>query len=361
MVMMKSRVPVIALSYSDKHKAVPKELLVDYETGNIYVVSATDKSVIFNVTEQIKEQLDKVSGDKIEVNIDGIGIINLTELLTKITKESITVKDVGKADVYIPRKERIDGVSIQSVYKRIQIAGFDTAESGMIPQKYVDGIRWIYPPQQPEGGGSNPGDPSIPNPEDGFDTKVHVIEPVNGKLYLRASKRQKTNNLHEDIRLILPRTLDNFCEIFWCVKTYSYRPNITFAGNTLFSTENQPNPDAYQVYRFSTWDAGETWFGTLTIYDNSSNSVPGLNEPIDLEYLKAHYYNKTEIDSRYLDKDEIDYEYVSKQFMKDKYFTKEDIKEGYFTKDKVEELVSWRNSGGVRENQIELPSYLLNR
>ncbi len=41
-----SRYPVIALDYAEKDKAVKKELLVDYNTGNIYVVSATDKTII---------------------------------------------------------------------------------------------------------------------------------------------------------------------------------------------------------------------------------------------------------------------------------------------------------------------------
>ena len=70
---LNSRIPVIALPYSERQKAVPKELLIDYETGNIYVVSATDKSIIFNITEKILQKLDSVTGDKIIVNIEGVG------------------------------------------------------------------------------------------------------------------------------------------------------------------------------------------------------------------------------------------------------------------------------------------------
>ena len=265
---LNSRIPVIALPYSERQKAVPKELLIDYETGNIYVVSATDKSIIFNITEKILQKLDSVTGDKIIVNIEGVGEVNLVQLLKDFKlelDEKIEISEEG-ADAYIPKPERYDNVSIESKYNNIQIKDFEKAENGMIPQEYNGSIRWVYPLQddQDDEGGLHPG---TPDPDDGLDTIVNYIEPVEGKLFLRASKRLMTKNLQKDTIVVLPRVLDQYTEIYWNVRTYSYAPILKYQETVLFNTEDyQPIPNGFNIYKFSTWDGGENWFGTVEKY-----------------------------------------------------------------------------------------------
>lgn len=268
---LNSRVPVIALPYSERQKAVPKELLIDYETGNIYVVSAKDKSVIFNITSKILEKIDSLTGDKIIVNIEGIGEINLVELLKNLKlelDEKVELSEIGK-DAYIAKPERYDGRSIESKYNNIQIKDFESAENGMIPQKYNGSIRWVYPIQddQDSGGGLNPG---TPDPDDGLDTRVVLIEPVEGKLFLRASRRLMTKNLQRDTIVVLPRVLDQYTEIYWNVRTYSYAPILKFQTSVLFNKDNQPIANGFNIYKFATWDGGETWFATVEKYNKEN-------------------------------------------------------------------------------------------
>lgn len=264
-----SRIPVIALPYSEKHKAVPKELMVDYETGNIYVVSATDKSVIFDITAKILSMIDKLNGNNISVDIEGIGKVNLVELLEQIKlqlEDAVLVDDEGTADIYIPREERLDSVSIESKYKKIQLTGFEKAENGMIAQKFDNGLRWIYPPQ-PGDIGLNPDNPGMPNPDDGLSTKVHLIEPVEGKIFLRASRRQKTVNLARDVQVILPRILDEFTEVYWFMRSYTVRPKLVFEDRVHFNDINiQPDSNSSHIYKFVTWDSGENWFAEVEKY-----------------------------------------------------------------------------------------------
>lgn len=257
---LNSRIPVIALPYSERQKAVPKELLIDYDSGNIYVVSATDKSVIFNITEKILQKLDSVTGDKIIVNIEGIGEVNLLTLLKDLKLElddKIEISEIGN-DVYIPKPERYDTRSIESKYNNIQIKDFESAENGMIPQKYNGSIRWIYPLEKNQDG------VDTSNPDDGLDTKVQTIEPFEGKLFLRASRRLISYNLQRDCTVVLPRVLDKYTEIYWNVRTYNAPVILKFDNSVIFNTSSyQPAINSFNVYKFSTWDAGETWLATV--------------------------------------------------------------------------------------------------
>lgn len=299
-----SRIPVIALSYSERHKAVPKELLIDYETGNIYVVSATDKSVIFNITSKILEKLDSVTGDKIAVDIEGIGEVNLEQYINQLKLElddMVIISDEGK-DIYIPKEERLDTFSLESKFKRIQIKDFETAENGMIPQKYNNSIRWIYPPDSWMDGDSENGNS---DPNDGLETEIVRVEPVEGKIFLRASRRLITKNLQRDCLVVLPKTLDQYCEIYWNMRSYVYNPTLKFNSGVLFNRPSQPSSNAFHIYKFVTWDGGETWFGSLDTFPVEPINSPLANN-INIEYLEQNYYSKKDIENNYYNKQQVE-------------------------------------------------------
>lgn len=264
---LNSRVPVIALDYSQRHKAVPKELLIDYKTGHIYVVSADDKSIIFDITSKILDKIDTVTGENIIINIEGIGETNLQEYINQIKvnlDDMVIVSEEGK-DIYIPKEERLDGFSLESKFKRIQIKNFESAENGMIPQKFGNTIRWIYPLDRDQDTGSNK-----PDPDDGLETRVLLIEPVEGKIFLRASRRLRTKNLQRDAVVILPRTLDQYTEIYWNMRTYDFRPTLKFDDSVYFNKSYQPSKNSDHIYKFATWDGGETWYGNVDVYSRKS-------------------------------------------------------------------------------------------
>lgn len=352
-----SRIPVIALDYSQRHKAVPKELLVDYETGHIYVVSAKDKSIIFDITSKILEKLDSVTGDKIVIDIEGIGEVNLEEYINQIKldlEEMVIVTEEGK-DIYIPKEERLDGFSLESKFKRIQIKNFETAENGMIPQKYGNNIRWIYPPQ----GNQDSGGTGTPDPDDGLETKVFLIEPIEGKIFLRASRRLMTKNLQRDALVVLPRTLDQYTEIYWNMRSYAYKPTLRFHDSVMFNTPYQPSENADHIYKFSTWDGGETWYGVVSIYNRDPNNDPTQSDNINIEYLEKNYLSKKDIQDNYYSKAESEKVFLTRQQLDGLYLTKNQIEEGYFNREEVEELLSWYVQGGA--SQIKLPSYMLTK
>lgn len=327
---VQTRVPVIALDYSKKHLRQKKELMVDYTNGNIYIVSAESKEKIFNVTEKIYEQLQYMEGNNITVIIEGIGEVNLVELIEQIQaniRDSVQAINSGEETQYVGKENIIDNRSLQSVNKVLQIYGFGGADVHTIPRKGKDGnIEWIELPQWndpgniPGGGtgeGSGDGDIIPPsNPDDAFNSDVWILEPVNNKIYLRASRRQKTEYLNQNCKVILPRTLDTFSEINWYVSTSAdHELYLSFGSNVYWDNmENiQPRVKGHHIYVFKTWDKGETWFGKLEKYSKVYGDTDDDVVLVDIDYLEENYYSKEEINTYYLDKNQLGDEYYNKK------------------------------------------------
>lgn len=305
MAMAKFRTPVIPLDYSEKHKAVKKELLVDYETGNIYVVSKEDQTLIIDITKKIYNQLEKMSGNNITVEIEGIGEINLIELIGKIQSDidkSVKVIYTGQDTNYVGKELTLDERSLHSINRNMEIVGFGEADILTIPRKSKDGtIEWIEVPQLNDSGsnGSTNGDIIPPsNPDDSLKMRCFIVEPTNyDKLYLRASRRQKSMNIDKNCKVILPRVLDEFSEIEWYVCTNSFAPKFLF-GNSVQWTDIdniQPKAKMHHVYSFKTWDFGETWMGELKTYnrilDNSDSIL------VTRKFLDDNYYTINEVNT----------------------------------------------------------------
>ena len=264
--MRNTRIPVIALPYTQKHKAVKKELVVDYDNGKLYVVSAQDSSVLFDITDNIKKQIEI---GNINVNIEGIGEVNLEQYLKGIQHKidsTVLVEEIGINDIFIHKDERLDEVSLESSYRQIQVKGFNSADNYTVPQKYNGSIRWIVP-----NGFITDNDGTGQNPNNGLTNKVYLIEQLNSKIYLNASKRQMSLRLEENVEVIMPIVLDRFCEIYWCIRTYSITPNIfynTKKNNVLFKSgsESMLQPNCYHVLKYTTWDNGVNWLLEIDRY-----------------------------------------------------------------------------------------------
>lgn len=334
-----ARTPIIPLSYSEKHKAQPKELLIDYDNGNIYVVSATDKSIIFDITAKIYEQLENMSGDNIEITIEGVGTVKISEMLKNLQqdiKDTVQAIETGDEIVYVGKENVLDGKSLNVINKKIQLKGFSAADPHMIPRKGKNGdLEWIEMPQLPDisvgVGGTNP------NPSDGEITEVFVIEPLNDKLYLRASKRQKSVNLNKNCYVILPRVLDVYSEIYWYVKTNSFSPLLRFTDNIVWAnaSETQPRPSSHQVYKFVTLDSGETWLGEVTHYNVASN-----DNLVNISYLEENYYNKEYVDNNIYDKKEVNDRITSINTLDPSdYYNKTKTHEIFYDKEQVDILI----------------------
>ena len=351
---LKARTPIIPLSYSEKHKAQPKELLIDYNNGNIYVVSAEDKSIIFDITAKIYEQLENMSGDNIEITIEGIGPVKIKEILEQLQQgidDTIQAIETGEEIVYVSKENVLDGKSLNVKNKKIELKGFSAAETHMIPRKGEDGsLEWINMPKLPDIGSTGSTDNSDSSPVDGEITEVHIIEPMNDKLYLRASKRQKSINLSRNCFVVLPRVLDAYSEINWYVRTNSFAPMLKFSNNIVWSdiSNTQPQPDAHQMYKFISLDAGETWLGELVRYCKTPQEgvvyISYLQDNYyDIDHINANHYNKNEVDDRIKGINTVD---------PVDYYNKTEIDEGFYNKTQVDSMID-----DIEAGQVDLSDY----
>lgn len=345
-----ARIPVIPLDYSERHKACPKELMVDYETGNIYVVSSTDKTIIHDITSKIKEKIDSLDGGKIDILIEGIGKVSLNDILSQLRNEiegSVQLLDTEDVN-YVGRENVPDNISVEFNERNLQMKDFNSAPNLSIPRKKDGKIEWIDQESlvgcnytttgdgysENNGGIIKPG-----NPNDGKILYCFDLVPLNGKIFLRASKRQKSIYITEDCKVILPKTLDEYSEIEWYVVTNSFAPTFKFTNNLIWRNPNiQPDENSHHIYIFKTWDYGRTWLAELISYDGTKS----IHNTVDITYLENNYYNKKEIQKEYYNKSNSDDKYITKDNLKDEYITKSEIKENYNTKQEIKDMLSWK-------------------
>lgn len=89
-----ARIPVIPLPYSDKNLAVEKELIIEYGHDdvypNLYIVDEYDRTKLWDITEGIQKSLHGSSGDNFTIEIDGLGTIELGDILNLLYTISLT-------------------------------------------------------------------------------------------------------------------------------------------------------------------------------------------------------------------------------------------------------------------------------
>lgn len=334
-----SRIPIVPLDLKQSYKAVPNELLVDRANGNIYIKKMDGE--LFDVTQSIREAVEKFNSDNIYVTIDGIKY-TLTETIVKFLNETLQLKETGEEAKYIVKQDRIDDMSIEAKFKRVQIRNFDQAENGALPQKHNGVIRWVKLPdnlnellQEADEG----------SPDDGIKTKIRMIEPLNAKVYLQAARNQKTPNLHENVRVILPSILDEFSEVYWMARTYAYKPTLIFPSNVYFNTAFQPMADSQNLYIFRTFDGGETWLGELRSYNNTTGGATDATGAVTLNYLKDNYSTSLDNDAKYLTKENASKKYYNKEEIRGTYMTSREMLNKYYDKDQINDIL---------ENKYEL-------
>ena len=340
-----SRNPMVALSIESVNKAMPREILVDYKKGEIYIKPDDESQELINVTDTIREQLKDISSDKISIIYNDKKYV-LTEFLYNIQKNlnlSINAEDTGEGTVYLNKKERLDGASIETVYKKIQIKGFKDADNLSILQKRDGVAQWV----SPEGVIIDPDDPD--NTDSTETTKVEKIEPVNGVVYLKASKRQITTNLRVNAEVIIPKVLDEYSEICWMVRTYTIDPILKFAENVYFQNDGNgisPGLNTFTLYRFVTYDAGNNWFGERIVYASGSSTT---DTEITKDYLEKNYVSIKKIESEYLSIEQMKDEYLNENQMAEKFPTITSLEANYYNKTQIDDKFKWKveENGGV--------------
>ena len=266
------RFPIIPLDYKDRNIAHKKELLVDYDTGRLYVVSADNKSIVFDVTEQILNVIgSEVKGDNIAINIDSLGKVNLKKFILDLKNNSLhTTPLQGKGAV---STFAYDFKSISNKDNIVQMHNFWNAKPGQVPTVDSNGIL-------------------VWSELGSFYSVIHVEEDPTGVYVLSNRYNEST----VDSNVVFKLESDQpYAIISWKVVSGDTKPNIELAPGFEIVKEyesdlNMPANSTF-IFEFETFDGGQTWYERVKKY------IPG-NDIVSVDYIEEHVYNKEEVDEK---------------------------------------------------------------
>lgn len=138
-----ARVPLIALDYNSRFLAEKKEILFDYKTGKLYVVSAEDKSIIFDITQIIMKEVEQgVDLTNYTFNIEGVGTVNLSKYIQQLSQYNLQTLNEPNKRYRVPQIS-FDNDSITDFDGRIEMTGFHHALNNTYPVKEDNIIKWV--------------------------------------------------------------------------------------------------------------------------------------------------------------------------------------------------------------------------
>lgn len=287
----KGHIPIIAVDYKDKDLAKEKELIIDFETGNLYIVSKDDDTVLINLLEVLAhDYLTNINGSKTWVTISGIeGAVNLSSILNEINKYKIEHLVAEDEDTAI--KGRIDSIRYddKSIEEKlfVLLKDFDEAGDLAIPRKTEDGtgIEWMTAKDI----GLDPSEPTIGARKNIIDILPTPREPDQNVfvLYTKPYARS-TVEVEGTYYVRLPKSIPTYHTITWKVtvkkKTVlifddniDWYPNTDSSGEDIHTITIYPNGNTYIgdpptvepsipngtscniFFYISTWDKGRRW------------------------------------------------------------------------------------------------------
>ena len=238
------RVPVIALDYSERHMALAKELMIDYDNGKMYVVSK-DGTKIVDISSAIANALkNNIVINDIKVDIDGLGETNLKDLLEEVLSEEATF--VVQEEILFAPNTNIDNASLKIKDAKMQIDNFDTAEEFMIPQKRDGRIKWVTKPT----------------------TDVVGIEVANNKLTLDGNYVYRLNNSNISATVIMKDIDTDYALTKLVINVGTNVPSLMYGENIKWINGNGPTMtiNSTMILEFETFDKGAKWLGKYSKY-----------------------------------------------------------------------------------------------
>lgn len=289
----KGHIPIITIDYKDKDLAKEKELVVDFESGNLYIVSKDDDTILINLLEVLAhDYLTNINGNKTWITISGIeGAVNLSYILGEINRykiERLVAEDEDTAIKGQLDTIRYDQISIEED-NFVFLKDFDEAGDLAIPRKSADGtmIEWVSVKDE----GLDPGEPSLGARENIIDIYPTPREPDQNVfvLYTKPYARS-TVDISGTYYVRLPKSIPTFHDIIWKVVVVNpckliFDDNIDICSPELGLDNSRPMksvvlyPDGkssidgeldesfkkslsgYSIFYFSlhTWDKGRRW------------------------------------------------------------------------------------------------------
>lgn len=283
------RTPIVLLGYDNRHKAVERELIVNYTTGELYI---RQDGQLINITTKMINTINNIGSDMV-VNIEGIGKLKLNKILLDLIQNKLKCVHATpyNDDINIMRAvTELDSKSIEQTEDKIQVTGFGKASENCIAIKRDGKLQWADFGELIQLPGLTEEDPI-----DGLKGSIVDIYPIDNTIYLNASRKQKSTNIKNLVSVVLPQTLDGYSRIDWCLETNNEAPTLSFSDNVIWkdgdSTIVQPIADSFHVYIFETWDNGRTWLANMYAYRTNYTHT---NSTIDEVYLRNNIYYKHE-------------------------------------------------------------------
>lgn len=243
------RFPIILLDYSQRHLAHKKEMLFDYKTGRLYVVSAEDKSIIFDITKRIVDLINSnISGDNLIVTVQGIGRVNLTQYADFLKRNTLHANRYAGGKTLIPAYV-FDNNSIVNRDGVTQLNGFWEAANYSKPYKDSNGLlKWDS-------------------------DRIYSVTPTSNTVVLINEYNESTIGSTCNVKLQYRGASYGSCvKINWKVKNDSTSScTIGFSSGTNVILENAStdmvlNSKRTSIYSFETWDKGNTWYESVKKY-----------------------------------------------------------------------------------------------
>lgn len=260
------RIPCQPLEYENISQAQKKELIVDYDSGDIYVMK--EDFTLLEITKPIREAMNNFDGDTIQITVNGIGKLLLNEVLyTAISKfdNAVEVDQIGDNSLeYYKKSDKLDNVSIESLDQNIQIKGFDKANDLSIIRKKNGKLEFITIVDILQEGINQA---KQLNDLSALDGKIYDVPEKYGhnyKIYLEMNKRQKTINPPEtELNIILPTIVDEYAKVEWLVSFGNNASTINLPSNVKMEitptfTYPAANNNTF-IYTFETYDFGGIW------------------------------------------------------------------------------------------------------
>ena len=289
-----TRTPIIPLTYDQQARAVEREILIDYDRGEIWVVSPTDKSKLINITAKIKQAvtnyIDSYAGSQITdithtyVIIKGVGRINTAEFLEFLAKNTIHGFPANDKGPMALTRLVYDNESILALKNKVVVAGFPDAGENYVPTKKNGTIVWVPISNLPTPEGYTPNKYDVSN-----------IEPINNILQLTENPIQKSLDLEGIISLRLPTPSDvNYCHIKLILSLANAENTAILFDSRIvwrYSTDSDLNKGITYIYEFETYDSGVTWYSKKHSFNNNIDGESIITK----EELNANYFTKQEV------------------------------------------------------------------
>lgn len=269
------RIPVRPLPYRDRDIALTRELIIDYDKGNLYITDKEDASILIDITKLIADAyLSTINGDSTNITINGEEY-NLAELLSYLKKEKFRILNTAD-QIAVPTEVHIDQLSVAVKDHKLQIYGFDQAGDYARPVK-KDGF--LYWEEIKDNG-------DIREPQPGDKDNTILVLPTNDKIVLYNKPQLRTyvtKIMYPKYTIEMPFSRPVYSQMKLKFDAFKEDVFLQWPTNLVWVSPEVPVIPCHTTYIFSfdTWDSGRTW---NVNYFHYSSSTEDPNDP-NLRYV----------------------------------------------------------------------------